>query len=138
MRETPVHNKYNPRWYWPRVSTYWWLRQPSYLKFILREVSSVFVAFFVVITLFEVRALIRGPAAWAEFQDWLKSPVLIVVHVISFLFVMFHSITWFSLVPRVMVLRLGGKRVSDYWIAGPHYVAWLAVSAAVASLIAGG
>ena len=33
-----------------RMSTYWWLGRRAYLKFILREISSVFVAWFVLVT----------------------------------------------------------------------------------------
>ena len=36
--------EYLPRSYHTRVSTYWWLKRWAYLKFILREASSVFVA----------------------------------------------------------------------------------------------
>jgi len=38
----------HPRWYRKRVSTYWWLQRWEYLRFVLREISSVFVAIFVV------------------------------------------------------------------------------------------
>ena len=68
--------EYLPKSYHPRVSTYWWLGRWPYLKFILRELSSVFVAFFVVVTLLQIRALIRGPAEYAAFQQWLRSPLI--------------------------------------------------------------
>ena len=59
--------EYLPKSYQPRVSTYWWLSRWAYLKFILREASSVFVAWIVVVILLQIRALTRGPAAYAEF-----------------------------------------------------------------------
>src|SRR5207302_2908108 len=52
----PLYQEFHPRWYRPRVSVYWWLGQWQYLKFILREISSVFVAVFVVITLLQLRS----------------------------------------------------------------------------------
>ncbi len=64
------YTEFHPRWYRERVSVYWWLGQWQYLKFILRELSSVPVAIFVVITLFQLRALISGPAAYARFEHW--------------------------------------------------------------------
>ena len=118
--------------YRPRVSTYWWLLQPSYLRFILRELSSVAVAFFVGLTLWQICALGAGPSEYAEFQQWLRSPLLVILNGISFLFVVFHTITWFNLTPRAMVVRLRGKRVPDFLIAGPNYVAWLLISGLVA------
>jgi fumarate reductase subunit C len=135
MKETPVYTASHPKWYRQRVSTYWWLWQLSYLKFILRELSSVAVAYFVVLTLLQLRALTHGPQAYTAFQAWLQTPVAIVLNVISFFFVLFHTITWFNLAPRALVVRVSGKRVPDLLIAGPNYVAWLVVSVVVAWLI---
>lgn len=124
--------------YHPRVSTYWWLFQWPYLKFILREVSSIFVAFFVVITLLQLDALRRGPEAWAEFQKWLQTPLLLALNTVSFLFVVLHTVTWFYAAPRAMVVRVRGKRVPELLITGPHYVAWLVLSGVVAWFVLGG
>ena len=122
----------HPRWYRKRVSTYWWLQRPEYLRFVLREVSSVFVAYFVALTLLQVYMLSRGPQAYAIFLDLLKNPFVIVWNGISFLFVVFHSITWFNLAGRAMVVRVAGKRVPGVLISGSNYAAWLVVSAVVA------
>jgi fumarate reductase subunit C len=135
MNEIPAYTAYHPRWYRPRVSTYWWLWRWGYLKFILRELSSVCVAYFVVLILLHLRALSHGPEAYAAFQQWLKMPHIIVLNGISLLFVLFHTVTWFNLAPRAMAVRLRGKRVPDLLIAGPNYFAWLVVSVAVAWLI---
>jgi fumarate reductase subunit C len=135
MKETPAYTASHPRWYHQRVSTYWWLWQPTYLKFILREFSSVAVAYFVVLTLLQLRALTHGPEAYAAFQAWLRTPLAIVLNGISLLFVLFHTITWFNLAPRALVVRVRGKRVPDLLIAGSNYVAWLVVSVVVAWLI---
>ncbi|MGH9629079.1 MAG: fumarate reductase subunit C, partial [Bryobacteraceae bacterium] len=72
--------EYVPKSYHPRLSTYWWLSRWPYLKFILRELSSVFVAWFVVVTLLQIRALIGGPEAYAEFQESLRSPLLLLLN----------------------------------------------------------
>jgi succinate dehydrogenase subunit C len=135
MNQTPTYSIYPLRWYRPRVSTYWWLWRWAYLKFILRELSSVFVAYFVALTLLQLWALRDGPQAYAAFQEWLKAPGVIALNGVSLLFVLFHTITWFNLAPRAMVVRLRGKRMPDLLIAGSNYVAWLVVSVAVAWLI---
>ena len=85
--------EYVPKSYHPRVSTYWWLARWAYLKFILREISSVFVAWAVVVTLLQVRALTRGPTEYAELQKWLANPFVLAVNAISFLFILFHTVT---------------------------------------------
>ena len=49
-----------PRPYRRRVPILWWVRRRSYLLFVAREVSSVFVAWFVVFLLLLVRAVLAG------------------------------------------------------------------------------
>jgi succinate dehydrogenase subunit C len=128
---TPFH----PRWYRPHVSVYWWLGEWHYLKFILRELSSVFVAIFVIEALFMLNALHDGPEAYAHFQQCMRNPLVIVLNLVSFLFVVFHTITWFNLAPSAMPVRFGGKRLPDFMVAAPSYVAWIVVSAFVCWLV---
>jgi fumarate reductase subunit C len=135
MSEAPIYTEYHPRWYRRRVSTYWWLRRPSYLAFILRELSSLFVAWFVVFTLLQIHALSQGAESYQRFQEWSKNPTVLIVNVITLFFVVLHSITWFKLAPQAMVVRYRGQRVPAAWIAGPNYVAWLVVSALVAWIV---
>ncbi|HYN10564.1 MAG TPA: hypothetical protein VES67_24485 [Vicinamibacterales bacterium] len=127
--------EYLPKSYHTRVSTYWWLTRWAYFKFILREASSVFVAWIVVVTLLQIRALTHGPAAYAELQNWLRSPLLLALNAVSLCFVIFHAVTWFNLTPKAMVIRLRGKRLPGLAIAAPNYVAWAAISAAVAWIV---
>jgi len=134
----PGYSLFHPRWYRPRVSTYWWLHQWSYLKFVLRELSSIFVALFVVITLLQLRALSHGPQAYADFQTWMKTPAVIAVNAVSFVFVLFHVVTWFHLAPRAMAVRFAGKRVPELLIVGANYAAWVAISVVVAWFLRGG
>ena len=131
----PLYTEYHPRWYRPRVSVYWWLGQWQYLKFILRELSSVFIALFVVMTLLQLRALRDGPAAYARFQNRFQSPVVIAVMLISLFFVLLHTVTWFNLTPRAMSIRLRGKAVPEWLIAAPNYVMWVVMSGAVTWLV---
>lgn len=129
------YTEYPPKGYRVRVSTWWWTARWPYLRFILREISSIFVAWFIFETLLQIHALAGGPAAYADFQDFLRSPVVIALNVISFFFVLFHAITWFNLAPKAMAVRLGGKRLPPAAIAGPNYVAWAVASAVVAWLV---
>jgi fumarate reductase subunit C len=124
--------EFHPRWYRRRVSTYWWLQRGSYLRFILRELSSVFIAYFVAVTLGQIYALGQGKAAYERWQDWMRTPLALVLNAVTFFFVVFHAITWFNLAPKALVVRLRGRAVPPVWISGSNYVAWLAASAVVA------
>ena len=127
--------QYSPRTFRTRVSTYWWLDRWPYLRFILRELSSVFVAWFVLVTVLQIRALRRGPTAYTEFQERLRSPILVAVNALALLFVIFHAATWFNLTPQAMPLRVGGKRVPSLLIVAPSYLVWVAISVAVAWIL---
>ncbi len=129
------YKPFHPRWYRPRVSVYWWLGEWHYLKFILREISSVFVAVFVVETLLLIDAVRQGPAAYEHYLQLMAHPAMLVLNVVSLFFVVFHTITWFNLAPSAMPVRLGGKRVPDILVAAPSYVAWVVVSVVVAWLL---
>jgi len=128
----PSYTLNHPRWYRKRVSTYWWLQRWEYLRFVLRELSSVFVAYFVWLTLFQIYLLSGGPQAYARFQHLLKNPLLIALNFVSFSFVVFHAVSWFNLSARAMVVRVGGKRIPGFLISGSNIVAWLVISAVVA------
>src|SRR5215471_3426535 len=117
-----AYTEFHPRWYRRRVSVYWWLGQWQYLKFILRELSSVFVAWFVVLTLLQLRALRNGPDAYQHFQDWMRTPGLIALNLLSFFFVTFHTVSWFNLAPSAMAISLRGKKLPGFLVAMPIYV----------------
>jgi len=129
------YTEYPPKGYRVRVSTYWWTGRWAYLKFILRELSSLFVAWFVLETLLQIHALIGGSSAYADFQAFLRQPVVIVLNVISLFFVLLHVVTWFNLAPKAIAIRLGGKRLPSLAIAGSNYVAWVVASVVVAWLV---
>ena len=126
------YTEYHPRWYRTRVSTWWWLARWPYLKFILREISSVFVAWFVVVLLLQISALSRGPEAYERFERWLQNPSIVLLNLITLFFVILHAVTWFNLTPRAMAVRFRGRRVPDGWIVSANYAAWAAVSLVVA------
>ena len=138
MSDKPVYTEYHPRWYRPRMSTYWWLKRWSYLAFIVRELSSVFVAWSVVFLLLLVAAVSGGGDSYRQFLAWAGRPLVVVLTAVSLLFVVFHAVTWFNLAPKAMVLRWRGRRVPGAWVAAANYAAWALASALVAWLLLGG
>ena len=137
MNQPPAYTEYHPRWYRSPVSAYWWLRRGTYLAFILREISSVFVAWAVVYLLLLVRATARGPASYREFLDWSRGPLVLLLNLVALILVVFHAVTWFNLAPQAVAVRFRGKRVPGTWIAVSNYTAWALVSALVAWLLLG-
>jgi fumarate reductase subunit C len=124
----PGYSPYHPKWYRTRMSTYWWLWRGAYLKFILREISSAFIMYFVAITLWQLWALGQGPDAYARWQAWMTTPFAMVLNGITLFFIVFHAVTWFNLAPKAMVVRLGDRSVPGAMIAASNYAAWAVVS----------
>lgn len=137
MSEPAAYTPYHPRWFRRRVSTYWWLWRWPYFTFILRETSSVFVAWTVAYLLLLVRALGRDVAGYEQFLAWSESPPVLLLNVVSLIFIVIHAMTWFSLAPQAMVMHLGGRRVPGILIAVSNYAAWVVASAAVVWLLLG-
>jgi fumarate reductase subunit C len=135
MSADPHYTLYHPRWYRRRVSVWWWLKNPSYALFVLRELTSVFVAFFAVVYLWQLYALVQGPEAYGQFLARMRTPLFLVVNTVAFLLVLFHAFTWLNLTPKAMVVRVRGKRVPDWVILGLNYTAWLVLSVAVAFVL---
>jgi len=137
MSESHPYSPHHPRWFRHPISTYWWASRGSYLAFILRELSSIFVAWFIVYLLLLVRALRRGEPGYLDFLESSAHPAVVFLNLVSFLFILFHTITWFNLAPQAMVVKVAGRRVPGFLIAASNYAALAFVSAFLAWLLVG-
>ena len=118
------------------ISVWWWTRKRSYFLFVMRELSSLFIAWFVLYLLLLIRAVAHGEAAYDDFLDTAASPWLVAVNLVAFWFVVLHTVTWFSLTPQAMVVSLRGRRVPPAVIIGAQYAGLAVVSALVYWLVA--
>jgi fumarate reductase subunit C len=125
------------RYYRRRMPVFWWTRRRSYVKFMLREMSSLFVALFVVELLFLVGAVANGAAAYQRFLDVTANPAMILINLITLAFVLLHAVTFANLTPRAMVVRLRGRTVPSRVILAGVYFGWLVVTAFLAWLVVG-
>ena len=96
--------------------------RPSYLLFVLRELSSVFVAWFVVYLLLLINAVSGGRTEYERFLDRSGHWWVVVINVIALAFVLLHAVTWFGLAPKAIVVRLRGRRVPPRLVAVAHYL----------------
>jgi fumarate reductase subunit C len=117
------------------ISVWWWTRKRTYFLFVMRELSSLFIAWLVFYLLLLIRAVGRDEAAYADFLDWASSPWLVALNVVAFGFVLLHTVTWFSLTPQAMVVSLRGRRVPAAAIIGAQYAGLATVSAFVFWLV---
>jgi fumarate reductase subunit C len=113
------------------LGRYWWAKRRSYLLFMLREISCVFVAWSVVYLLLLVHATSTGSDSYARFLDWSANPFVVSVNVVSFIFLLLHAVTWLNLAPRAIVPHVRGRRVPARAVLAGHYAAWFVVTAFV-------
>ena len=119
------------------VSNTWWLKRKPYILFMIRELTSVFVAGYCIFLLTLVYKLTQGAEAYGNLIAALKSPSSIVLHLITLVFVLYHTITWFNLTPKILVLYKGEEQIPKALVAGVFYTGWVVVSIVVALLILG-
>jgi len=117
--------------YYRKMPATWWLTKQSYFLFMLRELSSVFVAAFLVVYLCQIYQLSQGPDAYSAFTQKLNSPGWILFHLVALLFALYHSVTWFQSSAVVLPLRIGERSVSRPIVFALHVGAWALVSVIV-------
>ena len=118
--------------YRKKLPILWWTQKWSHLIFIARELTSLAVAYFVIVILFLMRALSKGEEAYHEFMTLLKSPGMIFLSFFVLGGLLFHSISWFNLAPKAMVIKVGKNKVPDVFIALSNYVGWIVISVMLA------
>jgi fumarate reductase subunit C len=80
----------------------------------LREASCVFVIAYALVLLAGLACLADGENAFDAWRAWLASPLALAIHGLTFVFMVYHSWTWFKVMPKTLpFIRMGGKRVSD-------------------------
>lgn len=110
------------------VPTNWWLKKKEYFLFMVREFTSVFIAVYLVLFLLLIYNLSLGQAEYEAYLQTLASPLAVTFHAVAFLAALFHSITWFNLVPNIMVVWVGVKKAPKAIVAGAHFAGWIGAS----------
>jgi fumarate reductase subunit C len=110
----------------------WWLKKRNYKLYILRELTAVFVAGYALFLLVLLSRAGQGPHAFYRFLEGVESPVSMALHLIVLAMTLYHTVTWFSSLPKAKVFWRGEERVSPALIVAPQYVVWVAASFLVA------
>ncbi len=115
-----------------RATTLEWLtRNPRYLRYLLRELSCLFIGGWTLMMVWGLARLAQGPAAWEGFLQALRSPASIVLQALALAFSVYHGVTWFRLTPKALPLQRGESFVADGVISGAHFALWGLLSLAI-------
>ena len=110
----------------------WWRENPYYLRYMLREFSSVLVAAYGLVLVWGIMRLSEGEAPYQAWLEAMKSPWAIAFHVVMVLVFLYHTWSWFDIMPKTLpAIRLGGKRVSDTAITVTGLIAAVVCCAAL-------
>jgi fumarate reductase subunit C len=114
----------------------WWLERRSYFLFLVRELTSAFVAAYCLFLVYALYQLGQGPAEYVALLETLRSPLSVVLHLIVLAFALYHTITWFNLTPKILVVPMGeDEEVPPVYVAGAVYAGWIVVSAVILWLV---
>ena len=111
--------------------TSWFLRHPRYMRYMAREVTSLFIGAYCVLLVVAMQRLSAGPAAWQGFLDALRSADSIVFHLLAMAAAFYHAGTWFNATQKAMPLQIGEDFVPGAYISGAHYLVWAVLSLVV-------
>jgi fumarate reductase subunit C len=84
------------------VSGWWWQRSAFYRWYMLRELSCVFITLYALVLLFGLYRLTQGADAFDAWKDALGSPLAMIFHAVALVLVVYHSWTWFKVMPKTM------------------------------------
>lgn len=104
------------------TSNDWWLKKPSYTRYILRELSGVVLGGYAILLVL-LMSNAKDPAKFTEFLGFLKSPVSIVIHLVMLAAALNSAITFFKLSPRVLSLKEGNEHMSLAKAESLHFAA---------------
>ena len=113
------------------ISSSWWMGKPNYTLFMFRELTAVFVWLYLIFYLSQLSQLGKDAGTYTTFLDQRASFPWILFHLVALVAAIYHSVTWFNLTPKVIVVRRGEEKVPDGLIVGPHYAGWIGLSLAI-------
>jgi fumarate reductase subunit C len=106
----------------------WWLRNRHLTFFMIREVSSLFVAGYSIFLLVMLYRFGQGEAPFHAFFQALSSPLSIIIQLVAFAMVIVHTVTSINAAPVLMVLWRGDEKVDPSRIVAANYAAWFIAS----------
>ncbi len=119
----------------------WWLTRRTWRVFMLRELTSAFVAAYAAfLLLLLLRAREAGDPAstvWTGFVECLSSPWSLAFHGAVLAMALLHTATWFVAAPKALRLFRGEEPVPERIVVGAHFAAWFGASLLVAWLVLG-
>lgn len=116
----------------------WWKRDPYFIRYLAMEATSVLVAVYALILLVGLFRLSQGELAYNGWLEALKSPLSIGLHVLILLVFIYHTWSWFKVMPKTLpTLYLGSAKVPQSAITWTGVVVAVVLNLLVLVILAG-
>ncbi|WP_325891040.1 fumarate reductase subunit FrdC [Grimontia sp. NTOU-MAR1] len=113
----------------------WWKDHPFYRMYMVREATVLPLIFFTLCLTFGLGGLVVGEAAWNGWLSFMANPVVIAINIVALAGSLFHAQTFFSMMPQVMPIRIGGKLLDKKVIVLTQWAAVAVISAVILFLV---
>jgi fumarate reductase subunit C len=114
----------------------WWRRDPLFMRYMAREATALFVVLYALILLVTVARLARGEASYDAWLATLRSPASIALHALLLVAFVYHTYTWFAIMPKTMPpVVIAGRRLASGLITAGGILVSLVLSAALFALV---
>ncbi|RMF15063.1 MAG: fumarate reductase subunit C [Gammaproteobacteria bacterium] len=121
--------------YRPTMPKNWYLKNPFYTRYMIREATSVFVGLWMLNLTVGLWRLSQGEAAWQGWIDLQGEPWMILFSLITLGMAIYHTVTWFAIAPRAMPAVIAGKKVNPDLVGKAHWAGFVVASIVVLAIL---
>ena len=105
----------------------WFMDNPYYRNYMVRESSCVFDGLYAVNLFWGLIQLTKGAEAWQSWLAFQAHPLMILFTVVTLGMTIYHAVTYFDMTPRVLPQQIR-KMVADNVVNKLMYVGLVVVS----------
>lgn len=118
-----------------KQSRHWWLRNPAYRRYMLREATAIPLLVYCLLLVYGLYCLGRGGSAFIAWLELLRSPPAIGLQLLALSAALLHAWTWIELVPKIVVLDTPPFKISGVVIKRAHQLLAVAVFVVLIGLL---
>ncbi|MGP1924598.1 MAG: fumarate reductase subunit FrdC [Arsenophonus sp. NEOnobi-MAG3] len=91
----------------------WWKQIRFYRFYIIREATAIPQIWFSLVVLYGVLSLTEGAESWSNYVGLLHNPIILLINVFTLIATLFHTKTWFELLPKAINIVIKNKKIAQ-------------------------
>ncbi len=88
-----------------------WQQIEFYRFYIIREATAIPQIWFSLLVLYGVCSLTEGGKSWSNYVGFLDNPIVLLINIFTLIAAVFHTKTWFELVPKAINIIIKNKKI---------------------------